>query len=94
MKATIDGVTHEGTEDEIRRIVEKPPARPVVGIRGQRVPSPTLCGQTTSRATGTARRKSRARGVGLAKTFYFALDTEVGDMIQYTRKEGEETWNI
>lgn len=41
MKATIDGVTYEGTEDEIRRIVENPPARPVVSIQGQRVPSPT-----------------------------------------------------
>ena len=71
MKATIDGVTYEGTEDEIRRIVENPPAGPAVNIRVQRAPSPTLCGQTTSRATGTARRKSRARGMGLTKIFYF-----------------------
>ena len=25
MKVTIDGITYEGTEDEIRRIVENPP---------------------------------------------------------------------
>ena len=34
MKATIDGITYEGTEDEIRRIVENPPHRPAVEIRG------------------------------------------------------------
>ena len=33
MKVTIDGVTYEGTEDEIRRIVENPPNRPPVTIR-------------------------------------------------------------
>lgn len=33
MKATVDGVTYEGTEDEIRRIVESPPTRPSVTIR-------------------------------------------------------------
>lgn len=33
MKATIDGITYEGTEDEIRRIVENPPHRPAVEIR-------------------------------------------------------------
>lgn len=27
MKATVDGVTYEGTEAEIRRIVENPPGR-------------------------------------------------------------------
>lgn len=27
MKVTIDGITYEGTEDEIRRIVENPPHR-------------------------------------------------------------------
>ena len=27
MKVTIDGITYEGTEDEIRRIVENPPRR-------------------------------------------------------------------
>ena len=27
MKATVNGVTYEGTEDEIRRIVENPPCR-------------------------------------------------------------------
>ena len=32
MKATIDGITYEGTEDEIRRIVENPPQPPVVRI--------------------------------------------------------------
>ena len=41
MKATIDGVTYEGTEDEIRRIVENPPEGPVVNIRVRRAPSPT-----------------------------------------------------
>jgi hypothetical protein len=30
MKVTIDGVTYEGTEDEIRRIVENPPSLPPV----------------------------------------------------------------
>jgi len=41
MKATIDGVTYEGTVDEIRDIVENPPARPErpeVNIRIQQVP--------------------------------------------------------
>ena len=33
MKVTIDGITYEGTEDEIRRIVENPPNRPPVTIR-------------------------------------------------------------
>lgn len=34
MKVTIDGITYEGTEDEIRRIVEDPPnRRPSVVIR-------------------------------------------------------------
>lgn len=33
MKATIDGITYEGTEDEIRRIVENPPHRPPVEVR-------------------------------------------------------------
>ena len=28
MKATIDGITYEGSEEEIRRIVENPPHRP------------------------------------------------------------------
>lgn len=28
MKATVDGITYEGTEEEIRRIVENPPTRP------------------------------------------------------------------
>lgn len=28
MKATVDGVVYEGSEDEIRRIVENPPNRP------------------------------------------------------------------
>jgi hypothetical protein len=32
MKATIDGITYEGTEDEIRRIVENPPHRPPVEV--------------------------------------------------------------
>ena len=32
MKATIDGITYEGTEDEIRHIVENPPHRPPVQI--------------------------------------------------------------
>ena len=34
MKVTIEGITYEGTEDEIRRIVENPPTRrPSVVIR-------------------------------------------------------------
>lgn len=33
MKATIDGVTYEGAEDEIRRIIENPPLRPPIEIR-------------------------------------------------------------
>ena len=33
MKATIDGVTYEGTEEEIRRIVENPPNRQSVQVR-------------------------------------------------------------
>lgn len=28
MKATVDGVVYEGSEEEIRRIVENPPHRP------------------------------------------------------------------
>jgi hypothetical protein len=32
MKATVDGITYEGTEDEIRRIVEDPPRRPSVQV--------------------------------------------------------------
>jgi hypothetical protein len=32
MKATIDGITYEGTEEEIRRIVENPPHRPPVTV--------------------------------------------------------------
>ena len=33
MKATIDGIVYEGTEEEIRRIVANPPLRPSVEIR-------------------------------------------------------------
>lgn len=32
MKVTIDGITYEGTEEEIRRIVENPPHRPPVTV--------------------------------------------------------------
>ena len=32
MKATVDGITYEGTEEEIRSIVENPPNRPPVRI--------------------------------------------------------------
>ena len=32
MKATVDGVTYEGSEDEIRRIVSNPPPRPAVQV--------------------------------------------------------------
>lgn len=32
MKATVDGITYEGTEEEIRRIVENPPVQPPVRI--------------------------------------------------------------
>lgn len=38
MKATINGVTYEGTVDEIRDIVENPPCRQGV-IQIRRVPS-------------------------------------------------------
>ena len=43
MKATIDGITYEGTEEEIRRIVENPPHRPPVQINWWTVdyPRPT-----------------------------------------------------
>lgn len=34
MKVTIDGITYEGTEEEIRRIVENPPHRPTPPING------------------------------------------------------------
>lgn len=32
MKVTIDGITYEGCEEEIRRIVENPPHRPPVRV--------------------------------------------------------------
>lgn len=32
MKATVDGITYEGTEEEIRHIVENPPTQPPVRI--------------------------------------------------------------
>lgn len=32
MKVMIEGITYEGTEDEIRRIVENPPHRPPAEI--------------------------------------------------------------
>ena len=32
MKVTIDGITYEGTEEEIRRIVENPPHIPAVKV--------------------------------------------------------------
>lgn len=46
MKATIDGITYEGTEEEIRRIVENPPCRPPVQINywdewGRNIPPPS-----------------------------------------------------
>lgn len=45
MKVTIDGITYEGTEEEIRRIVENPPHRPPVQINywdewGRNIPPP------------------------------------------------------
>ena len=45
MKVTIDGITYEGTEEEIRRIVENPPHRPPVQINwwdewGRSIPPP------------------------------------------------------
>ena len=45
MKVTIDGITYEGTEEEIRSIVENPPHRPPVQInywdeRGRSIPPP------------------------------------------------------
>lgn len=39
MKATIDGITYEGTEEEIRRIVENQPNRPPVTINWQTPPA-------------------------------------------------------
>ena len=39
MKATIDGITYEGTEEEIRRIVENPPNRPPVTVNWQIPPA-------------------------------------------------------
>ena len=39
MKATIDGITYEGSEDEIRRMVENPPNRPPVTINWQTPPA-------------------------------------------------------
>lgn len=32
MRATVDGITYEGTEEEIRHIVENPPHRPPIQI--------------------------------------------------------------
>jgi hypothetical protein len=32
MKVTINGITYEGTEEEIRRIVENPPCKPPARI--------------------------------------------------------------
>ena len=51
MKVTIDGITYEGTEAEIRSIVENPPHRPPVQINywdewGRRVPPPPNTGTT------------------------------------------------
>lgn len=45
MKVTIDGITYEGTEEEIRRIVENPPCRPPAQINywdewGRSIPKP------------------------------------------------------
>lgn len=45
MKVTVDGITYEGTEEEIRRIVENPPCRPPVRINywdewGRSIPQP------------------------------------------------------
>lgn len=43
MKATVDGIEYEGTEDEIRRIVENPPHRPSVVItHGPTIQGPTI----------------------------------------------------
>ena len=51
MKATIDGITYEGTEEEIRHIVENPPHRPPVQINywdewGRNIPMPPLYAPT------------------------------------------------
>ena len=40
MKATIDGITYEGTEEEIRRIVENPPHRTNITIPSPYPPGP------------------------------------------------------
>lgn len=37
MKVTVDGIVYEGTEDEIRRIVENPPRTPSVRINWVRI---------------------------------------------------------
>ena len=43
MKATVDGIEYEGTEDEIRRIVENPPHRPpAVVTHGPVIQGPTV----------------------------------------------------
>ena len=38
MRVSLDGLVYEGTEDEIRRIVENPPKRPPVEITNWRKP--------------------------------------------------------
>lgn len=46
MKATVDGIMYEGTEEEIRRIVENPPRRPPVRvINGSSVGCPRTWGE-------------------------------------------------
>ena len=70
MKATVDGVTYEGTEDEISwRTLRRGLWSTSGSSERRRRP---LCGQTTSRATGTARRKSRARGNGTDENILFS----------------------
>ena len=72
MKATVDGVTYEGTEDEIRRIVENPPAGPVVNIRVQRAPSPTpFVARRLPAQLGRLAESHVLGGMGLTKIFYF-----------------------
>ena len=50
MKATVNGITYEGTEDEIRRIVSNPPAGPAPEITRSLPP-----GYGTSTAANTVK---------------------------------------
>lgn len=64
MKATIDGVPYEGTEDEIRRIVENPPAGPSA------VADPFVARRLPAQL-GRLAESHVLGGMGLTKIFYF-----------------------